>query len=57
MHKEINIRKKINCLFTNFSICILISTKREEVTGNWMKFHIEEFHDLLSSSNIIREIK
>jgi len=31
--------------------------KQEEVTGGWRRLHNEEFHDLYSSSNIIRLIK
>jgi hypothetical protein len=31
--------------------------KRDEVTGEWRKLHSEEFYDLYSSSNIIRQIK
>jgi hypothetical protein len=31
--------------------------KRDEVTGEWRKFHIEELHILYSSTNIIRQIK
>jgi hypothetical protein len=31
--------------------------KRDEVTGEWRKFHNEELHDLYSSPSIIRIIK
>jgi hypothetical protein len=31
--------------------------KRNEVTGDWRKLHIEEVHNLYSSPNIIRMIK
>jgi hypothetical protein len=34
-----------------------IWTKRDEVTGEWRKVHIEELHILYSSPNIIRETK
>jgi hypothetical protein len=30
---------------------------REEVTGGWIKLHIEELHNLYSTPNIIRAIK
>ena len=35
----------------------IFGSKREEVTGEWRKLHIEEFNDLHSSPNIIRVIK
>jgi hypothetical protein len=31
--------------------------KRDEVTGDWRKLHSEEFHNLYSSPDIIRQIK
>jgi len=31
--------------------------KRDEVTGEWRKFHGEELNDLYSSPNIFRLIK
>jgi hypothetical protein len=31
--------------------------KRDEVTGEWRKMHNEEFHNLYSSSDIIRQVK
>jgi hypothetical protein len=31
--------------------------KRDEVTGEWRKPHIEELNDLYSSPNIVRMIK
>jgi hypothetical protein len=31
--------------------------KRDEVTGEWRKFHNEELHILYSSPNVIRQIK
>jgi hypothetical protein len=30
--------------------------KRDEVTGEWRKFHSEDLHNLYSSPNIIRKI-
>jgi hypothetical protein len=31
--------------------------KRDEVTGEWRKFHSEELHNLYSSPDIIRQVK
>ena len=35
----------------------LIRSKRDEVTRDWRRLHIEELQDLCSSPNIIRLIK
>jgi len=35
----------------------IFGPKRDEVTGEWRKPHIEELHDLYSSPNIVRMIK
>jgi hypothetical protein len=35
----------------------IFGPKRDEVTGEWRKLHIEELHDLYSSPSIIRIIK
>jgi hypothetical protein len=35
----------------------IFGPKRDEVTGEWRKFHNEEIRILYSSSNIIRQIK
>jgi hypothetical protein len=35
----------------------IFGPKRDEVTGEWRKLHNEEFHNLYSSPNIIRQIK
>jgi len=35
----------------------IFGPKRDEVTGEWRKLHIEEFHDLYCSPNIVRVIK
>jgi hypothetical protein len=35
----------------------IFGPKRDEVTGEWRKFHNKELHDLYSSSSIIRIIK
>jgi hypothetical protein len=34
-----------------------LDLKRDEVTGEWRKLHIEELHILFPSPNIIRQIK
>jgi hypothetical protein len=35
----------------------IFGPKRDEVTGDWMKLHNEEVHNLCSSPNILRMIK
>jgi hypothetical protein len=35
----------------------IFGPKRDEVTGEWRKLHIEELHDMYSSPSIIRKIK
>jgi hypothetical protein len=35
----------------------VFGSKRDEVTREWRKLHIEELHDMYSSPNIIRIIK
>jgi hypothetical protein len=35
----------------------IFGPKRDEVTGGWRKLHNDEFHDLYSSTSIIRIIK
>jgi hypothetical protein len=35
----------------------IFGPKRDEVTGEWRKFHKEKFHILYSSPNIIRQMK
>jgi hypothetical protein len=35
----------------------ILGPKRDEMIGGWRKLHIEELHNLYSSSNIIRMIK
>jgi len=35
----------------------IFGPKRDEVTGEWRKLHIEELNDLYSSPNIVRVIK
>jgi hypothetical protein len=35
----------------------IVRPKREEVTGNWRKWHNEEIHDVYTSPTISRMIK
>jgi hypothetical protein len=35
----------------------IFGPRREEVTGEWRKLHIEELHNLYSSPDIIRQVK
>jgi hypothetical protein len=35
----------------------MFGPKRDEIIGKWRKLHNEEFYDLYSSPNVIREIK
>jgi hypothetical protein len=35
----------------------IFGPKRDEVTGEWRKLHIEELHDLYCSPNIVRVIE
>jgi hypothetical protein len=35
----------------------IFGPKRDEVTGEWRKFHNEELHNLYSSPDIIRQFK
>jgi hypothetical protein len=44
-------------VFENRVLRRIFGSKRDEVTGEWRKFHIEELHNLYSSPNIIRQIK
>ena len=36
---------------------VIFGPKRDEVTGEWRKLHIEELNDLYCSPNIVRLIK
>jgi len=36
---------------------MIFGPKRDEVTGEWRRRHIEELYDLIFSRNIIRMIK
>jgi hypothetical protein len=44
-------------VFENRVLRRIFGPKRDEVTGEWRKFHNEELHILYSSPNIIRQIK
>jgi hypothetical protein len=43
--------------FENRILRRIFGLKRDEVTGEWRKFHSEELHNLYSSPDIIRQIK
>jgi hypothetical protein len=44
-------------VFENRVLRRIFEPKRDELTGEWRKFHNEELHILYSSPNIIRQIK
>jgi hypothetical protein len=44
-------------VFENRVLRRVFGPKRDEVTGEWIKLHNEELHDLYSSPNIVRVIK
>jgi hypothetical protein len=44
-------------VFENRVLRRIFGPKRDEVTGEWRKLHIEELHNLYSSPNIIMQIK
>jgi hypothetical protein len=44
-------------VFENRVLRRIFGPKRDEVTGEWRKLHNEEFHNLYSSPDIIRQIK
>jgi hypothetical protein len=44
-------------VFENRALRRIFGPKRDEVTGDWRKLHIEELDNLYSSPNIIRMIK
>jgi hypothetical protein len=43
-------------LFENRVLRRIFGPKRNEVTGEWRKFHVYELNDLYSSLNIVRVI-
>jgi hypothetical protein len=44
-------------VFENRVLRRMFGRKRDEVTAEWRKLHIEEFTDLYCSSSIVRVIK
>jgi hypothetical protein len=44
-------------VFENRVLRRIIGPKRDEVTGEWRKLHSEEFHNLYSLPDIIRQVK
>jgi hypothetical protein len=44
-------------VFENILLRRIFAPKRHEVTGGWRKLHNEEFHNVYSSTSIIRMIK
>jgi hypothetical protein len=44
-------------VFENRGLRRIFGPKRNEVTRDWIKLLIEEFHDLYSSPNNVRAIK
>jgi hypothetical protein len=44
-------------VFENKVLRIIFGPKRDDVTGKWRKLHIEELHNLYSSTNIIGQTK
>jgi hypothetical protein len=44
-------------VFENRVLRRIFGSKRDEVTGEWRKLHIEELHNLYSSPDIIRQVK
>jgi hypothetical protein len=44
-------------VFENRVLRRIFGPKRDEVTGEWRKLHNEQFHNLYSSLNTIRQIK
>jgi hypothetical protein len=44
-------------VFENRVLRRIFGPKRDEVTGEWRKFHSGELHNLYSSPNIIRQMK
>jgi hypothetical protein len=44
-------------VFENRVLRKIFGPKREKVKGEWRKLHIEELHDLYTSTNVTRIIK
>jgi hypothetical protein len=51
--------KEVNRLrvFENRVLRKIFEPKRNEVTGEWKKLHIQEFNNLYTSHNIFRKMK
>jgi len=44
-------------MFENMVLRRIFGPRRDEVTGEWRRMHIEELNDMNSSPNIVRAIK
>jgi stalled ribosome rescue protein Dom34 len=44
-------------VFENRVLRRVFGSKRDEVTGEWRKLHVEELNDLYSLPNIVRVVK
>ena len=44
-------------MFRNKVLRKIFGAKRDEITGEWRKFHNDELHALYASPNIIRSVK
>jgi hypothetical protein len=44
-------------VFENWVLRRIFGAKRDEITGEWRRLHVEELNDLYSSPNIARVIK
>ena len=44
-------------MFENMVLRRMFGPRRDEVTGEWRRLHIEELNDLYSSPNIVRVIE
>jgi hypothetical protein len=44
-------------VFENRVLIRIFGPKRDEVMGEWRKFHNEELHNLYSTPDIIRQVK
>jgi hypothetical protein len=51
LREELSLR-----VLENRVLRIICGPKRDDVTGEWRKLHNEEFHNLYSSPDIIRQI-
>jgi len=44
-------------VFENMVLRRIFGSRRDDVTGEWRRFHYEELNDVYSSPNIVRVIK